>query len=355
MKTFLYLLVLCGCLCLVSCRQTPFQIGEAFQYHCDTEMQNNDHFDNDPIQLLPHATIQVTGELEQERTVDFTGLPLREVLAKETRLQQGDTVFVGAYKYLGYSLHDILKDNPLQKKNAEDFRPNVDAYILITNNRGDTACYSWGEVFFPTNRHQILIATAVMHIVPEKSKDQWPLPDSAKVVVVSDLLTERNISNPTRIVVKSYPKKFNTQKGLSPLYAPAFDLYCNSEITQNISKLPETIQPENIHTIFYGKGRGIHSVTPYSGACFKDVLWELTPKTARSLRQGLLIVASEDGYRAAFSYSEVVNRNDGSEVLLQYMPEWKDGGAFRLIHPGDFFSDRAIKGIRSVWYSETTE
>ena len=69
-----------------------------------------------------------------------------------------------------------------------------------------------------------------MNIVPVKSKDQWPLPESSKVIVFSDLYTERNISNPVRITVKSYPKHLWVRKGLKPLYSPSIMVY-NDVIT----------------------------------------------------------------------------------------------------------------------------
>jgi hypothetical protein len=60
-------------------------------------------------------------------------------------------------------------------------------------------------------------------------------------------------------------------------------------------------------------------------------------------------MAAKDGYRGVFTFSEIFNRNDQSETLLIFIPDEKDGGAFRLFPAGDFFSDRAIKAVESIY------
>jgi len=50
-----------------------------------------------------------------------------------------------------------------------------------------------------------------------------------------------------------------------------------------------------------------------------------------------------------FTFSEVTNRNDQSEVLV--IEEGKDqGGLFRLFPSADFFSDRAVKAAKELRY-----
>ena len=71
-----------------------------------------------------------------------------------------------------------------------------------------------------------------------------------------------------------------------------------------------------------------------------------------ALRQGLLAIVGDDGYRAAFSYSEIFARNDQSECLLRRVPDGEDDGLFRIFVPADFFSDRAIRAISAIHYSE---
>jgi len=67
------------------------------------------------------------------------------------------------------------------------------------------------------------------------------------------------------------------------------------------------------------------------------------------MREGLVAVIASDGYRAAFSLAEIADRNDFREILLMAKENnsGKSGG-FALFPAGDFFSDRAVKGIRTI-------
>jgi hypothetical protein len=59
-------------------------------------------------------------------------------------------------------------------------------------------------------------------------------------------------------------------------------------------------------------------------------------------------VVGDDGYRAAYTVSEIFNRNDFQEILLYESGE-KDGGRFALFAAPDFFSDRAVKAIKAIY------
>lgn len=117
---------------------------------------------------------------------------------------------------------------------------------------------------------------------------------------------------------------------------------------EEISKVPAGKERANYETIFYGRGRGIHSTTPFNGFLLKDVLQPYFKLTPEVLRSGYFVVASVDGYRCVYTFSEVFNRNDQAELLLIEDPDNQDGGAFRLFPAGDFFSDRAVKAVSEI-------
>lgn len=77
---------------------------------CDSSDKTNVFYDNAktyPLQLQP---VTVDGEVANPGPVDFSELPLRSVIVKETRLVAGTDSFVGAFRYDGYSLYDILNN-----------------------------------------------------------------------------------------------------------------------------------------------------------------------------------------------------------------------------------------------------
>lgn len=318
----------------------------------DTVDATNDFYDNADTYILQTNKLEVIGEITNPGEVDFSTLPLHSVIIKETILgNEGDT-FTGAFRYDGYSLYDILNERHLAKKNADIFRPIIDLFVEIENIRGEKVIVSWGELFYPNHLHEIIIATKVMRIVPSKTNELWELPVNSKLIVSSDLITERNISSPTKITVKSYNIDLQVEKGKDPLFSPIVDVYFENRKVETLSENPASIQEQSLHTIFYGRGRGIHSTQPFTGISLKNYFDGKVEKTKKALREGIFVVAADDGYRGVFTYSELCNRNDQAEVLLICRPGEKNNGIFRLFPSCDFFSDRAIKGINAIYYSE---
>jgi len=311
--------------------------------------QTNDFYDDEPTnQLKGSRKILVTGEVVKEMTVDITKLPRHSIAVKETTLTDGITGFTGAYRYDGYSLYDILDRVVLKKKNEAEFPPIIDLYVEVTNDRGESVIFSWGEIYYPVNRHRLMIATSVARIVPSKSKELWPLPQETKIVAGNDLITARKISNPVRITVRSLYSKYTVNRNISPLFSETMKICVNGKQRNLMTKLPEGTDIESFGTVFYGRGRGIHGTTPFTGGLLQDVLNDYYQMTPEALCKGMVVIAGIDGYRAAFTLSEIVNRNDQQEVLLIDSDNYEGAGRFSLFPAGDFFSDRAIKAIMEI-------
>jgi hypothetical protein len=315
----------------------------------DKADRNNNFYDNEETYLLPVNDLYVGGEIENPGKVNFSELTKRSVIVKEALLKN-DTgnQFVGAYRYDGYSLFDILKDRILQKKNAADFRPIIDLFVEIENNKGEKVVLSWGEIYYPNALHNTIIATEVMRIVPSKTKDLWPLPTESKLVIVQDLISERNISSPVKITVISYPRNYIVNREISPLISEKVNVFVGEDQVDSFSDLPSRFQKETLHTIFYGKGRGIHSTQPFTGVYLKDYLSGKTKFNKKNLQTGLVICVGMDGYRSVYSYSEIMNRSDQAEVLVVPCADKKDGGKYRIFPSCDFFSDRAVKALSEI-------
>ncbi len=317
----------------------------------DAGDRNNNFYDNAESYSLPGGEIEVTGEIENPGKVDLSKLSKHSVIVKETLLKEdGTDAFVGAYRYDGYSLFDILTDRIIKKKNASEFKPIIDLYVEIENLKGEKVILSWGEIYYPNSLHNCIIATDVARIVPSRTKELWPLPGERKLVVGNDLVTERNISNPVRITVRSWPRSIQVNRDLDPLYSAEFNIFDGENLLETIKESPK-LQLETVHTIFYGRGRGIHSTQPFTGFYLKEILGKYFEMNKKNLQQGLVTIVGKDGYRSIYSYSEIMNRNDQAEVLLVPCKEEKDGGQFRVLPSCDFFSDRAVKAVSEICIS----
>lgn len=315
----------------------------------DAGDRNNNFYDNAETYTLPGGEIEVTGEIENPGKVDLSKLPKHSVIVKETLLKEdGTDVFVGAYRYDGYSLFDILTDRIIKKKNVSEFKPIIDLYVEIENLKGEKVILSWGEIYYPNSLHNSIIATDVASIVPSKTKELWPLPGGRKLVVGNDLITERNITNPVKITVRSYLKSIPVNRDLDPLYSAELNIFKGENLLETIKESPK-LQLETVHTIFYGRGRGIHSTQAFTGFYLKEILKKYFDMNKENLQQGLVTIVGKDGYRSVYSYSEIMNRNDQAEVLLVPCKDEKDGGQFRVLPSCDFFSDRAVKAVSEIY------
>ncbi len=309
----------------------------------------NNFYDNTEMFPLPVKELIIEGEIANPGKVDFSELSVHTVIVKETLLDSaGGDRFVGAYKYDGYSLFDILDKRILKKANSAEFNSIIDLYIEIENKRGEKVVFSWGEIYYPNYLHKIIIASSVSRIVPSKTKELWPLPGESKIVAASDLVTERNISLPVKITVKSLTRSFAVVKDLTPMYSSQIKIFSSSIQVGEIDKMPVSINNETYNTIFYGRGKGIHSTTPFTGALLKDILLRYYPITKENLQSGIMCIVGKDGYRCAVSYSELFNRNDQQEFLLVRSEPNEDGGLYRVFAACDFFSDRAIKSVSEI-------
>jgi hypothetical protein len=351
-KVSLFLFILVS---LVSCKNSTEKIPAALTQSgiqlIDTSDMTNNFYDNTETYPLPVKDLIIEGEIANPGKVDFKGLRKHSVIVKEALLDSsGSDRFIGAYRYDGYSLFDILDDRILRKVNSEEFRPIIDMYIEIENDKGEKVIFSWGEIYYPNNLHKIIIASDVSRIVPSKTKELWPLPSESKIVAGSDLLTERNIGSPVKITVRSYPHSFKVDRNMTAMNAPDIRIFRNSQQLDIVKKLPSDINSQTFNTIFYGRGRGIHSTTPFSGILLKDLLLNYYPISSENLKSGVLCLAGIDGYRCAFSYSEIFNRNDQQEFLLITSKPGEEGGLYRVFAACDFFSDRAVKSLNEIHF-----
>ena len=340
-------------LSLISCNQAAKQVVEnekkpVIQF-IDTSDMTNNFYDNVETNQLPVKDLFIEGEVANPGKVDFTELTIHSVIVKETLFDStGGDKFVGCYRYDGYSLFDILDKRILKKANSSEFRPIIDLYVEIENDKGEKVVFSWGEIYYPNDLHKILIASGVSRIIPSKTKELWPLPVESKIVAASDLVTERNIGSPVRMTVKSYQHSFPVNQGMSPMYSTQIDLFNSSNPVRQIKTIPQNLNKVTFSTIFYGRGKGIHSTTPFNGVLLKDLLLKDYPVKRDNLRSGILCIVGKDGYRSVVTYSELFNRNDQQEFMLVKSKYQEDGGQFRIFAAADFFSDRAIKSVSEI-------
>jgi len=192
-------------LLLPSCSNHPDGISGATK---DYSSNGNSFYHRTAETELKTGALRVDGEVREPGKVNLKKFFKREVIYKQAvRNDSGQLAFIGAYRYRGYSLFDLLNPFILEKKNAKEFVPATDVYIIIENDSGDRVVFSWAEIFLGHNMHQVLIATEQADVEPYKVKVSYPKDSVWKVVAANDLFAYRELKNPSRIVVKSFDRK----------------------------------------------------------------------------------------------------------------------------------------------------
>ncbi len=314
----------------------------------DSLDKNNDFYDNTPPYRSSGETITVGGETDTTLQFSLDDFPLREVIVREALpTAEGDS-FVGAYMYSGVSLYDLLKDVKVHKA-SDHFKPIIDQYVVITAVDGKKATVSWGEIYYPEVRHDIIIATSVRRIEPSKTREKWPEPQLPKLVIGHDLYDSRNISMPQSISIHSVSQA-PVELEMDSLYTSELYLQIANDNTPVVLS-PEAFRKYSAPTIFYGRGSGIHGITNFEGYDMAEFLkYFADSRKPENLRNGKVIFHGADGYRAVFTFSEIVNRNDDGKLL--WMERQREGGRIRLLPTYDFFSDRAIKSLYKIEFSD---
>lgn len=314
-------------------------------YAASLSAQTNSLFDVSESKTFTVKGIEVVGEVSNPGMVEFVSLspvPLRSTPIHELALENGKQVYKGAYFVSGWSLYDILKGKTVRKAPENAFGPPVDQYVIVENARGDKAVFSWGEIFY-RDGFSIMISRTVQAIDPARAKVAWPLFSEPRLVCANDLLNARFISNPTRITVKSFHGAgIEKEKGSA---APEFRIVNRSDSTI-IGNMPPIVGKRRNQTLLYGHGMGYKGVLDFTGFLLKDVLSVGAKIAPADLGKGIVIVSAKDGYRSVFSLSEIMNRNDNQDLLLNEVKE-SDGGRYTLL-VNDFFADRNVRSVSRI-------
>ena len=347
---------LLSAICLFSsCRYWPDAIsGATWQWQSGS---NNYYSQEEATQLKGPDRITVLGEVPNDQVVKLKRIPYRSVAVREARLSGDSVVFEGLFRYDGYALCDILSAIKVDKLSKDDFYPPGDLYIEVRNDAGETAVFSWGEIFYAANMYNIIIAKYVTRVIPGKTGELWTLPTTTKLVAGSDRLSERNILTPTSITIRSLKGNYVVdQSRAEPSHTLIFEQADGSSITLDakstqFEQLAKQIPHNKYLNVLYGHGMGYKGFGSYSGWWLSEVMAPYYKVSAKDLRTGMLSVEGLDGYRAAVSFSEVMNRNDQAEMILMYDGD-KSGErgreGFSTYAGCDMLVDRAIKGLSKI-------
>jgi hypothetical protein len=303
----------------------------------------NSLFENPESKSYVVRSITVQGEVQSPGPVSLDSLPLRSAAIKELQMENGKQDFKGAYFVTGYSLYDILNGKKFKKDPENKFSPPVDLYIIVENDKGEKAVFSWGEIYY-RDSFGILITKSISAINPARMSTKWTLPEEPRLVCGSDLLSLRFLSNPTKITVKSFHGAVPGEKP-KDIYSAEFKIATGAG-SATIGDMPSSVQKRAVTNLSYGHGMGYKGVLNLTGFRLKDLIESKV--NPNDLRDTIVVASAKDGYRTVLSASEILNRNDNQDIILVDRKGSADDGRYLLFEPGDFFADRDVRAVEKI-------
>lgn len=350
-KNRFFLLTISLIIFLQSCESFPGSLIDAISGASIVRaLDGNSLFHQTEEQVLIPGELEVKGEILDGGKINFKDFYKREVFVKEAVHVDGKIEFIGAFRYIGYSLFDLLHPYISYKKNHEEFPPLVDLFIKIENDKGESVIFSWSEIFHVINPHQIIIATEYAPIKPYKKEVEYDAGELWKVVAGNDFLAFRNLENPVSISVFSFDQK-DYVIGRDIRYKETSDLKIDINGINNVILEDLSIYNDLSHSsISYGMGMGHRKHSDYSGVCMQSVFMDfMDTKDESWIRAGLVCFVSVDGYRAIYSFSELFNRTDKVSPVLAIINIKDSIVNYRNYMPTDFYIDRSVKSLGEIY------
>jgi hypothetical protein len=204
---------------------------------------------------------------------------------------------------------------------------------------------SWGEIFYSKDNFKIIIAKNVRAINPSKMKTQWPLAEGTKLICGNDLFPYRSIDNPTKITVMSAPGTYAKER-VKETFSPHMSVIMGAA-TATISDADKA-EKRSFDLVGYGHGMGYKGIQHIEGSVLKYVLKDHLKIPEESIAATVVIMSAKDGYRAAYSLSEIMNRNDMNDFLLVEKNGSLEDGKFNLFAAPDYFVDRNVRSVEKM-------
>ena len=311
----------------------------------DRDQSTNSFFDDSDVTSLPARSILVQGEVQDPGTVDLTPLPLRNVAIKEVGIEKGERVFKGAYFVSGYALYDVLSAKKYKKSPENAFAPPVDLYVVVENENGDKAVFSWGEIYY-RNSFDILITKTIQPINPARAKASYPLPEVPRLICASDLLNVRFIHNPTKITVRSFHGPVSKEKP-KDIFSPEVRIVSKGN-SFAVTDIPASIEKRTYSDVGYGHGMGFKGAQNVAGYLLKNLISSNLKISPEMLGNYIAVASARDGYRSVLSLSEIMNRSDNQDLLLLEKRDSPGEGRYTLYPAGDYFADRDVKAVEKI-------
>jgi DMSO/TMAO reductase YedYZ molybdopterin-dependent catalytic subunit len=291
------------------------------------------------------SSIKVSGEVLTELSLsldDIRAMPpffIRDVPVIPERVRdRKDEELVTQTAFRGVLLRDVLYKAGM--KNKRKWEPGV--FIQIRNKDNRELVFSFGEIFYSSIGRSVLLAY-------EKEDKPCPL----TLVVATDIHSGRMMTGISeikvnRVAIELLAYKDQDNKIVRPP-STEFTLIDTAGKNQRIIK-PGDLKPlPSIHipaAVLIGECEGFHGIHSLDGVALAVLLKSSFTIPDPAPYNRYVLITSDDGYTAVFSFGELFNSRMGERIAIATFKDEK------LLSPGDGFAMSIVEedstGGRSV-------
>jgi hypothetical protein len=298
-------------------------------------------------------TLTVTGMVKQEYR--FTGDAFNALATARVRTREvsSEGKFLGAYRYTGVPVYNILNGiAPAKPADAAFDRP-LDMVVTFTNRSGRSVHFSYGELTMSDDCSPVMLAFHREEIKPTKNSDEYD----------KNIFTE-SITG-LRLIC---PREPDTERYLDEVVTMTFQIPKTPDAMLPVMKKGTTCSAESLscirdgkastavysgvkvqrvaHWIRVGHGRGYKGIDSAEGYNLRSFL---TKNFNGCGDDDFFMFIACDGYRVLLSGREIFSTDDGdSFMLLKSLNGKKPVGNNMLAPVKDYFVDRDVWGLSHI-------
>jgi hypothetical protein len=301
--------------------------------------------------LSQEAAIAVRGELQKElylSLADLKAMPpflIQDVpLIPERVRDRKDEEKVFQKTFRGVLLRDILWKAGLKYKRK--WEPGV--FIQVVNKDGRKIVFSFGEIFYSSIGRSVLIAY-----------EHWDLPCAPTLVVATDIHDGRMMADlreikVSRVDVELLAYDDQEKKKVRP---PSTEF----TFTDEAGKIQRTLKPADLKAlpkihipaaVMIGECEGFHGIHDLDGVPLSVLLKKYTAVPDPAPYDRYVLITSDDGYCATYSFGELFNSRMGDQIVIATVKDGKplsptDGFAMSVTGE-DSTGGRSVKRIKKI-------
>jgi DMSO/TMAO reductase YedYZ molybdopterin-dependent catalytic subunit len=301
--------------------------------------------------LSQETPIAVRGELQKELSLslaDIQAMPsslIRDVPVIPERVRdRKDEEKVSQTTFRGVLLRDILWKAGL--KNKRKWEPGV--FIQLRNKNNREIVFSFGEIFYSSIGRSVLIAY-----------EREELPCAPTLVVATDIHDGRMMTDLTEIKVSRVDVELlayddQDKKKVRP---PSTEF----TFTDKAGKIQRIVKPADLKAlpkihipaaVMIGECEGFHGIHDLDGVPLSTLLKKYMTVPDPAPYNRYVLITSDDGYCATYSFGELFNSRMGDQVVIATIKDGKplsptDGFAMSVTGE-DSTGGRSVKRIKKI-------